>query len=133
LEELELCYAPQFGSAKDPVNLVGMVAANYLRNDLLLADWDELEKTSALLVDVRSQMEFKEDHISNAQNFPLESMRERFHELPQNREIWLICGVGQRAYYASRLLTQQGYQVKVLSGGMQTYHAWKQVGKYRTF
>jgi rhodanese-related sulfurtransferase len=128
LEDLELCYAPQFGAAKDPVNLAGMVAANHLRSDLLLADWSELEKTTAMLVDVRSETEFADGHIPNAQNFPLETLRDRFHELPRNREIWLICGVGQRAYYASRLLKQRGYPVKVLSGGMQTYQAWMRAG-----
>lgn len=128
LEDLELCYAPQFGAAKDPVNLAGMVAANHLRSDLLLADWSELEKTTAMLVDVRSETEFADGHIPNAQNFSLETLRDRFRELPRNREIWLICGVGQRAYYASRLLKQRGYQVKVLSGGMQTYQAWMRTG-----
>lgn len=123
LEDLELCYAPQFGAAKDPVNVAGMVAGNYLRGDLPLANWSELEKTSALLVDVRSETEFAGGHIPNAQNLPLETLRDRLHELPQDREIWLICGVGQRAYYAIRLLLQNGLQVKVLSGGMQTYQA----------
>lgn len=123
LEDLELCYAPQFGAAKDPVNVAGMVAGNYLRGDLPLANWSELEKTTALLVDVRSETEFARSHIPNAQNLPLETLRDRLHELPQDREIWLICGVGQRAYYAIRLLLQNGLQVKVLSGGMQTYQA----------
>jgi NADPH-dependent 2,4-dienoyl-CoA reductase/sulfur reductase-like enzyme/rhodanese-related sulfurtransferase len=133
LEDLELCYAPQFGAAKDPVNLAGMVAGNHLRGDLPLADWSELEKTTALLVDVRSETEFADGHIPKAQNFPLETLRDRFHELPQNREIWLICGVGQRAYYAFRLLLQTGLPVKVLSGGMQTYKAWMQAGECRTW
>lgn len=124
LEDLELCYAPQFGAAKDPVNLAGMVAGNYLRGDLPLADWEELETTSALLLDVRSEFEFAGGHIPNARNIPLELLRDRFHELPQNQEIWLICGVGQRAYYAYRLLMQNGLQVKVLSGGMQTYNSF---------
>ena len=123
LEELELCYAPQFGAAKDPVNLAGMVAGNYLRGDLPIADWSELNKTTALLLDVRSEKEFASGHIPNAQNIPLEILRDRFHELPQNQEIWLICGVGQRAYYAYRLLMQNDLKVKVLSGGMQTYQA----------
>ncbi|MDI1360239.1 MAG: rhodanese-like domain-containing protein, partial [Methylobacter sp.] len=131
LEDLELCYAPQFGAAKDPVNLAGMVAGNHLRGDLHLADWSELEETTALLVDVRSETEFADGHIPKAQNFPLETLRDRFHELPQNREIWLICGVGQRAYYAFRLLLQTGLPVKVLSGGMQTYKAWMQAGECR--
>lgn len=125
LEDSELCYAPQFGAAKDPVNMAGMVAANHLRGDLALADWDELEHTAALLVDVRSEEEFAGHHILNSQNLPLETLRDRLNELPRDREIWLICGVGQRAYYALRLLTQNGLQAKVLSGGMQTYHAMR--------
>ncbi|MCL7420888.1 MAG: FAD-dependent oxidoreductase [Methylobacter sp.] len=123
LEDLELCYAPQFGAAKDPVNMAGMVAANHLRGDLQLADWDALGSTAALLVDVRSDAEYAGGHIPDAQNIPLESLRDRLHELPRTREIWLICGVGQRAYYAYRLLEQNGLQVKVLSGGMQTHQA----------
>ncbi|MDF9392994.1 MULTISPECIES: FAD-dependent oxidoreductase [Methylococcus] len=123
LENLELCYAPQFGAAKDPVNLAGMIAANHLRGDLPLADWEELTTTTALLLDVRSEAEFAGDHIPHAQNLPLETLRERLHELPRDREIWLVCGVGQRAYYAYRLLQQKGLRVKVLSGGMQTYRA----------
>ncbi|WP_267313371.1 FAD-dependent oxidoreductase [Methylococcus geothermalis] len=124
LEDLELCYAPQFGAAKDPVNVAGMIAANHLRGSLPLADWDELAKTSALLVDVRSEAEFAGGHIPNAHNLPLEILRDRLHELPQDREIWLVCGVGQRAYYAMRVLMQEGFRVKILSGGMQTYKAW---------
>jgi NADPH-dependent 2,4-dienoyl-CoA reductase/sulfur reductase-like enzyme/rhodanese-related sulfurtransferase len=123
LEELELCYAPQFGAAKDPVNLAGMIAANHLRGDLPLADWDQLATTPALLVDVRSETEFAGSHIPNSVNLPLETLRDRLHELPRDLEIWLICGVGQRAYYAFRLLMQNGLRVKVLSGGMQTYQA----------
>ncbi|CAI8843380.1 FAD-dependent oxidoreductase [Methylocaldum szegediense] len=123
LEDLELCYAPQFGAAKDPVNLAGMIAANHLRGDLPLADWDQLATTPALLVDVRNETEFAGSHVPNARNLPLETLRDRLHELPRDRDIWLICGVGQRAYYAFRLLAQNGFQVKVLSGGMQTYQA----------
>ena len=121
IEECELCYAPQFGAAKDPANVAGMVAANHLRGDLPLADWAELESTGALIVDVRSEAEFAGDHIPGALNLPLESVRSRSEELPRDREIWLVCGVGQRAYYAIRVLAQKGFRVKVLSGGMQTY------------
>jgi len=124
LEDLELCYAPQFGAAKDPVNVAGMVAANHLRGDLPLADWAELERVEALLVDVRTEAEYHTGHIPNAQNIPLESLRGRLGELPKNREIWLVCGVGQRAYYAIRTLMQNGFRVKVLSGGMHTYQTW---------
>ena len=125
LEEAELCYAPQFGAAKDPVNIAGMIAANHLRGDLPLARWEEIEQTEALIVDVRSPEEYKADHITEAQNIPLEKLRERLSELPVDREIWLVCGVGQRAYYATRLLLQNGFNVRNLPGGMQTYHAFK--------
>lgn len=129
LEELELCYAPQFGAAKDPVNLAGMVAGNHLRGDLPLADWEALRGSPALLLDVRGEQEYQAGHIPDALNLPLETLRDRLPELPRDREVWLICGVGQRAYYAYRLLMQNGFRVKVLSGGMQTWTAWEQAGR----
>ena len=123
LEESELCYAPQFGAAKDPVNMAGMIASNYLRVDAPLADWSLLNDSNHYLLDVRSEAEFSVKHIPGASNIPLEQLRERFQELPENQEIWLVCGVGQRAYYAARMLLQYDFQVKILSGGMQTYLA----------
>ena len=123
LEESELCYAPQFGAAKDPVNMAGMIASNYLRVDAPLADWSLLNDSNHYLLDVRSETKFSVKHIPGASNIPLEQLRERFQELPKNQEIWLVCGVGQRAYYAARMLLQYGFQVKILSGGMQTYLA----------
>lgn len=121
LEESELCYAPQFGGAKDPVNYAGMIAANSLRGDHPLADWKELLPGSALLVDVRDPDEFEEGHIAGAINLPLNDLRARLNELPRDRELWLYCRVGQRGYYAARLLMQHGFQVKNLSGGYLTY------------
>lgn len=121
LEESELCYAPQFGSAKDPVNIAGMIAANHLRGDLPLADWNSLDQSGHLVVDVRSAEEYAAEHVHDAVNMPLETLRNRVDEIPHDREIWLICGVGQRAYYGIRLLLQHGYRAKILSGGMQTY------------
>lgn len=121
LEELELCYAPQFGAAKDPVNLAGMVGANHLRGDLPLAEWSALGQADALVLDVRSEAEYTEGHIPGAVNVPLETLRRRLGELPKDRDIWLACGVGQRAYYAIRILSQRGFKVRILSGGMQTY------------
>lgn len=123
LEESELCYAPQYGAAKDPVNMAGMIAGNYLRDDLPLADWSLLKDSSHYLLDVRSEDEFSAKHIPGASNIPLEQLRGRFQELPKNQEIWLVCGVGQRAYYATRMLLQFGFQASILSGGMQTYLA----------
>ena len=121
LEEAELCYAPQFGSAKDPVNLAGMIAANVLRGDVSLARWEDLEAGHALLVDVREPEEFASRHIAGAINLPLSQMRQRLSELPRDREIVLNCGVGQRSYYASRILLQHGFDARSLSGGLQTY------------
>ncbi|MGR9116482.1 MAG: FAD-dependent oxidoreductase [Gammaproteobacteria bacterium] len=128
LEESELCYAPQFGGAKDPINMAGMIAANNLRQDLGLADWRMLHEPQHTLLDVRSVAEFKAGRIEGSVNIPLEELRVRVAELDGEREIWLICGVGQRAYYAVRLLLQQGFRVRVLSGGMQTYQAFQKAG-----
>ncbi len=121
LEECELCYAPQYGAAKDPVNLAGMIAANHLRGDLPLADWSELPRTDVQLLDVRTAAEFERGHIPGAINIPLEELRGRLGEVPEGCPVWLICAVGQRAYYATRALHQKGHDVKILPGGMETY------------
>lgn len=128
LTEVELCYAPQFGAAKDPVNLAGMLAANVLNDDMPLGDWEQLGRTDALLVDVREADEFAAGHAPGFINLPLSQMRRRYGELPQHREIWVSCGVGQRAYYATRFLTQHGYKARNLSGGYATYRALKAAG-----
>lgn len=121
LEELELCYAPQYGAAKDPVNLVGMIAANVLHGDMALAPWQEVKTTDAYLLDVREPSEFRRDSINGAVNIPLGELRARMTELPRDREIWVNCEVGQRAYYACRILTQHGFRARNLSGGFKTY------------
>ena len=124
----ELCYAPQFGAAKDPVNLAGMLAENVLNGDMPVADWLELNRAGALLVDVREPDEFAGGHIPNAINLPLSQLRSRYVELPKDRDLWLCCAVGQRAYYATRFLTQHGYRSWNLSGGYTTYKALKAAG-----
>jgi NADPH-dependent 2,4-dienoyl-CoA reductase/sulfur reductase-like enzyme/rhodanese-related sulfurtransferase len=129
LAEAELCYAPQFGAAKDPVNLAGMLAENVLNGDMPVADWLALDRTDALLVDVREPDEFAAGHIPNAINVPLSQMRDRHGELPKDREIWTCCGVGQRAYFATRFLMQHGYRSRNLSGGYTTYRAFSAVGR----
>jgi NADPH-dependent 2,4-dienoyl-CoA reductase/sulfur reductase-like enzyme/rhodanese-related sulfurtransferase len=121
LEEAELSYAPQFGAAKDPVNMAGMIASNVLRGDVSLAPWDELAESGAALLDVREPSEFDGGHIPGAINIPLPQLRARIEELPRERPIWVYCGIGQRSYYALRLLTQRGLAVNNLSGGMTTY------------
>jgi rhodanese-related sulfurtransferase len=128
LAEAELCYAPQFGAAKDPVNLAGMVATNHLDGLMPLADWTRLGDGTSLLVDVREPGEYAAGHIPGAQNLPLSSLRARHGELPRDRPLAIYCGVGQRAYYATRFLLQHGYRAANLSGGWATYCALHRAG-----
>jgi len=123
LEEAELCYAPQYGAAKDPVNFAGMIASNVARGDMEIAPWNELESTSALILDVREAHEFRAGAIEGAVNIPLSELRARMGELPRSREIWVNCQVGQRAYYACRILAQNGFRARNLSGGYKSYRA----------
>lgn len=123
LQEAELCYAPQFGAAKDPINLAGMIASNVLRGDHPVAHWKDLGTGGVHLLDVRDASEFNADHVPGATNIPLGELRGRLDELPSDREIWLYCGVGQRSYFATRALVQRGHRVRNLSGGIQTYRA----------
>jgi NADPH-dependent 2,4-dienoyl-CoA reductase/sulfur reductase-like enzyme/rhodanese-related sulfurtransferase len=128
LAEAELCYAPQYGAAKDPVNLAGMLAENVLSGDMPVADWLELDRTDALLVDVREAEEFAGGHVPRAINLPLSQIRHRYAELPKDRDLWICCRVGQRGYYATRFLAQHGYRAQNLSGGYTTYEALKAAG-----
>jgi len=129
LEEAELCYSPQFGAAKDPVNLAGMVAANTLRGDAPIVHWEDITESEAMILDVRNPGEFKENRVDGAFNMPLSGLRARLAELPHNREIWVYCSVGQRSYYATRVLRLKGFDARNISGGIQTYSAVKQIGK----
>jgi NADPH-dependent 2,4-dienoyl-CoA reductase/sulfur reductase-like enzyme/rhodanese-related sulfurtransferase len=116
LEESELCYAPQFGSAKDAVNFAGMVAANVLRGDMPVSHWESLN--GAFLLDVREPVELAVESAPGAVNIPMGQLRSRLGELPRDREIHVICRSAQRAYYATRILIQNGFQAKNISGGM---------------
>lgn len=126
LEHLELAYAPPFGSAKDPVNVAGYVAANWLRGDSDLVAWDELaglDPARTGLLDVRSQAEWAQGHIDGAVHIPNVQMRKRMSELSKDKDWVVYCGVGRRAYVMERLLRQKGYRVRNLSGGYTTYQA----------
>jgi len=123
LEEAELCYAPQFGAAKDPVNIAGMIAANVLRGDAPVAHWADVESTQAYVLDVREHQEFAIGHVEGANNIPLHSLRGRMNELPRDRQMLVYCAVGQRSYYASRALRLNGFPARNVSGGMKIYHA----------
>ncbi|MGQ9576301.1 MAG: FAD-dependent oxidoreductase [Thermoguttaceae bacterium] len=126
LEEMELCYAPQYGSARDPINIAGFAAANILRGDVELAhwhQWDERRQHPAempLVLDVRTTAEAAAGAVPGAVTIPLGELRARLGDLPRDREIWVHCGIGQRSYYASRILRQNGFRVRNLSGGMRT-------------
>jgi rhodanese-related sulfurtransferase len=124
LEEAELCYAPQFGAAKDPVNIAGMIAANALREDAPVAHWEDVVgQTKSTILDVRDPDEFDARRIERAVNIPLEELRSRMWELPPDNEIVAYCAVGQRSYYASRALRLNGFNARNLSGGMRTFDA----------
>jgi NADPH-dependent 2,4-dienoyl-CoA reductase/sulfur reductase-like enzyme/rhodanese-related sulfurtransferase len=115
LEESEVCYAPQFGSAKDAINFAGMVAGDVLRGDMPLAHWEDI--SDAFLLDVRQPVELVVESVPGAINIPLGQLRARLGELPRDREILIICRSAQRAYYATRILLQNGFKARNISGG----------------
>jgi len=130
LVDLELAYAPQFASAKDPVNLLGYVVENRLNGSERSVQWHELSARmagGALLIDARTPAEHAEGHIPGSLNFPLDDLRARRDEIAQlactGREIIVYCQVGQRAHTATRLLAQWGYEAANLDGGYRTWSA----------
>ena len=118
LEEAELCYAPQFGSAKDPVNFAGMIAADVLDGDMPLTHWASPD--GAFLLDVREPVELAVESVPGALNISMGQLRSRLGELPRDREIHVICRSAQRAYYATRILLQNGFKARNISGGMMS-------------
>jgi rhodanese-related sulfurtransferase len=119
LEEAELCYSPPFGSAKDPINFAGMVASGVLRGDMPLSHWDSTG--NGFLLDVGEKAELAVEHVPDAVDIPIGELRARLDELPRNREINVVCRSGQRAYTATRLLLQHGFDARVVSGGMLSH------------
>jgi NADPH-dependent 2,4-dienoyl-CoA reductase/sulfur reductase-like enzyme/peroxiredoxin family protein/rhodanese-related sulfurtransferase/TusA-related sulfurtransferase len=137
LEELELAYAPPYGSSRDPVNIIGFVAANVLRNDMQVITWDEvnkLDRNQNFILDVRNPEELTLGMIDGAVNIPLPELRRRYNEIPKNRRVVVYCQVGQRGYFATRFLKQMGYDVANLTGGFKTYsHAIGRQSNFDTF
>lgn len=124
LAELELAYAPPYSSAKDPVNMAGFVAENVLtgRHEVILSeDIDNRDKEKTQLIDVRTEIEYKNGNIEGSLNIPVDDLRNRVNELDKNKEILLHCQVGLRGYIAARILMARGFKVKNLTGGYKTY------------
>ncbi len=124
LADLELAYAPPFGSAKDPINLAGMAAQNVLAGDVRVAQWHEVEQLDPELVtilDVRDIQERAAGSIANSVHVPLPELRERISELPRNRELLVHCASGQRSYIACRMLQQHGFRCRNLTGSYKTW------------
>jgi NADPH-dependent 2,4-dienoyl-CoA reductase/sulfur reductase-like enzyme/rhodanese-related sulfurtransferase len=126
LAELELAYAPPYGSAKDPVNLAGMAAQNVLAGDVALAQWNDiasLDPGATLLLDVRRPDERAQGFIPGSSHIPLDELRRRLSELPRDREIIAYCQSGQRSYIAARILSHHGFRVRNLTGSYRTWQA----------
>lgn len=112
LKDLELCYAPPFGTAKDVVNYAGYVASNLLSGSFKQVNVDkvrELVEEGAYIVDVRERMEFENGHIKGAVNIPLSELRERVNEIPKDKNVYLHCRTGQRSYNATLALQNLGF------------------------
>lgn len=127
LPDLELSYAPPFSSAKDPVNMIGYVASNVVLGDNEVVHWneiDELVQNGATLLDVRDESEHELGKIPGSINVPLNSLRDHLDNYSKDETIYVTCQVGLRGYLASRILRQNGFKVKNLSGG---YKTWSQV------
>ena len=124
LPELELTYAPPFGSAKDPVNMAGYAAINLLLGQSENIQWHELATELAkgkVLLDVRNPNELAKGKFKNSQNIPLDDLRERLNELDKKNEYIVSCQSGLRSYNAERILKQEGYKVKNLDGAFGLY------------
>ncbi len=123
LADLELAYAPPFGSAKDPVNMLGYVAENYLSRLSKTVQWHEIDayiERGFVLLDVRSRFEFAHGSIPDSINIPIDELRERIDELA-NQNIVVTCQVGIRGHAASLLLNEMGFNALNLDGGYQTW------------
>ncbi len=125
MQEIEHAYAPPFSSAKDPVNMAGLVAENIIKGMIKIIHWDEIRNLNlkdVSLIDVRTTEENALGTIEGSLNIPVDELRERLSEIPQNKKIIVFCGTGHRSYFAARILMQNGFSdVFNLSGGYITY------------
>ena len=122
LTELELAYAPPFLSAKSPANMLGFIGQNIednLLEQVFMKDLENYNEKETIILDVREKLELISGKLNDSINIPLSELRKRYTELPKDKEIWTYCAVGLRGYIASRFLTQKGYKVKNLAGGIK--------------
>lgn len=127
LTNLELCYAPPFGSAKDPVNMLGFVAENITTGKVKQFFWHDVERLprdgSVTLIDVRTVTEVSRGKIDGFINIPLDSLRERIGEIPKDKPVYVHCHSGLRSYIAYRILVGNGYDCFNLAGGWRLYES----------
>jgi len=132
LTELELCYAPPFSSAKDPVNFAGFVIENYLTGKLKQFHWHDVDGLpkdgSVTLLDVRTPGEYKAGHIDGFANIEVDSLRGDISRLDKTKPVYVHCRSGLRSYLACRILMQSGFECHNLSGGYRLYEAIKRNG-----
>jgi rhodanese-related sulfurtransferase len=124
LQQSELAYAPPYGSGKDAVNMAGFAASNILEQTVAVVHWDQIEDDDFIL-DVRTASEFARASVPSSVNIPLDELRDRLGELPADTTINVHCGVGIRSYIACRILMQNGFAARNISGGFVTYRAFK--------
>ncbi|HEY3283669.1 MAG TPA: FAD-dependent oxidoreductase [Armatimonadota bacterium] len=134
LADLELAYAPPFGSAKDPVNLAGMAAQNVLNGEMPVAQWHEMDAADperTVVLDVRSPAERARGYVPGSLHVPLPELRARLDELPRDRELLVYCHSGQRSYFATRVLLQAGFRARNVTGAYRTWSTAHEGGARR--
>ncbi|MBN9647173.1 MULTISPECIES: CoA-disulfide reductase [Terrisporobacter] len=132
LQDTEVCYAPPYNSAKDPVNMMGYCGANIMENIVENTQWYEIEdlvKNEEYILDVREEYEVSNGSIKNVVNIPLGQLRDRLNEIPKDRKIYVCCQVGLRGYIACTILNQYGYNTSNIDGGYKTYSSIKNAEK----
>ncbi|MBN9648317.1 CoA-disulfide reductase [Terrisporobacter glycolicus] len=132
LQDVEVCYAPPYNSAKDPVNMLGYYAENIIKKNVNVIQWyevDKLDNNNSIILDIREEFELATGVIENSINIPLTVLRHRLNEIPKNKMIYVTCQVGLRGYIACRILSQNGFDCANIDGGIKTYLAVKKAEK----
>ncbi|MBD7910817.1 CoA-disulfide reductase [Clostridium cibarium] len=124
LQDIEVCYAPPYNSAKDPVNMLGYYASNIMEGLVETIQWhevDKIDKEKSIILDVREEFELVTGKIDNSMHIPLGKLRDRLDQIPKDKNIYVTCQVGLRGYVASQILKQHGINAINVDGGIKTY------------